>query len=111
MTENMNTFNKIMDKLKKILNINSDTELAEKMELSRSNYSERKQRNSIPYENLINLCKKEKISIDYLLKNENNSSFSNNYQEKLENSIKKLNEKESKYFYFLIESELAKKDL
>ena len=111
MTENMNTFNKIMDKLKKILNINSDTELAEKMELSRSNYSERKQRNSIPYENLINLCKKEKISIDYLLKNENNSSFSNDYQEKLENSIKKLNEKESKYFYFLIESELAKKDL
>lgn len=111
MIDNTNNFNEIMDRLKKTLKINSDTELAEKMELSRSNYSERKQRNSVPYENLINLCKKENISIDYILKNENKSSFYNNYQEKLENTIKNLNEKESKYFYFLIESELAKKEL
>ena len=53
-----NNFNEIMDRIKKTLNVSSDTELAEKMELSRSNYSERKQRNSIPYENLINLCYK-----------------------------------------------------
>lgn len=111
MIDNTNNFNEIMDKIKKCLNITSDTELAEKMELSRSNYSERKQRNSIPYENLINLCKKENISIDYILKNEIKSSFYENYQENLINTIKKLNEKESKYFYFLIESEIAKKDL
>lgn len=75
MIDNTNNFNEIIDKIKKCLNITSDTELAEKMELSRSNYSERKQRNSIPYENLINLCKKENISIDYILKNETKSSF------------------------------------
>ena len=107
----MNDFEEIMHKIKTKLNINSDSKMSEILGISKGNYSERKQRNSIPYENLIILCKKEKISIDLLFKNEENNNKKKNFKEKLNISTEKLNEKEAKYFYYLIESKLAEKEI
>jgi len=107
----MTNFNEVMTKFKNLLQLKSDTKTAEILGMSRATYSERKQRDSIPYENLINFCKKEKISIDLIFKNQENLTKNENYKTKLENSINKLNENESKYFYFLIESKLAEKNI
>ena len=109
--DNNHDFKKIMDRIKNILNLKSDGEIAEKLELSKQNYSEKKRKNSIPYENLINLCEKENISTDFLFYNKGNFEKNTNYKIKLEKSINKLNEKESKYFYHIIESKLAEKEL
>ena len=107
----MYNFIDIMEKLKNKLNISSDSQIAEKLGINRSNFGERKKRNSIPYENLVILCKKEKISLDFILNNEKDSMYSNNFKELLINSINILNEKECKYYYHLVESEKAKKEI
>ena len=107
----MNDFKIIMEKIKKKLNISSDTELSDKLGIKRTNYSEKKRNNSIPYENITILCKKENISIDFILNNVINSEKLNNPKELLINSIEKLNEKECKYYYHLIELEKSKKEI
>ena len=113
--EKATEFETIMNKFKKLLNLKNDTAIAEKLGINRASYSERKQRNRIPYENLINICKKEKININKLLEIEENTEKNientENFKNKLNESIKKLNEKESAYFYFMIETKLAEKEI
>lgn len=107
----MTEFERIMTNFKNLLQIKNDTKTAEILGMNRATYSERKARNSIPYENLINFCKKEDISIDLIFENQEKMTKNENFQEKLTESITKLSEKEAKYFYFLIESKLAEKEI
>lgn len=106
----MDDFDNIIDNLKQELEIISDSKIAEELGLTRSSYGERKKRKSIPYENIIILCKNKKISIDLILKNEENLEKKENYQRKLKISINKLDEENCKYFYHLIELELIKNE-
>lgn len=107
----MDDFTVIMSRLKVVLNLKSDAELARELGIKTPNFADKKKKKSIPYENIRILCKKNKLSLDFILNNEKNSINLNNYKELLNNSIKNLNEKESKYYYHLVESEKAKKEI
>ncbi|RXJ98381.1 hypothetical protein CRU98_10100 [Arcobacter sp. CECT 8986] len=109
--ENIDNFQEIMDKFKKTLNIKSDSEIAEKLDISRQNYSDRKKRNSIPYEEIIKLCKKEKINIDNILNNKDYIYNNIRYKEELYKIIDKLNEKELEYYYHIIKAQIIKKEI
>lgn len=106
----MYTFTEIMQRIKEQLNLHSDTQLAEKLGITRSNYSEKKRNNSIPYENLLILCKENNLSIDYLLNNQKKSEKLNNFKKLLINSIENLDEENCKYFYHLVELEIIKNE-
>ena len=71
----------ILDKLKNILKTDSktkkvfDKELAEALDLTQANFATMKNRGKITYTNILNFCAKRKISINWLLYNQNPNSL------------------------------------
>ena len=71
----------ILYKLKNILKTDSktkkvfDKELAEALDLTQANFATMKNRGKIPYTNILNFCAKRKISINWLLYNQNPNSL------------------------------------
>ena len=100
-----------MENIKEMFDIKKDGEIAELLGISFQNYSEKKRKNVIPYENLVILCKKHNLNANHLFKIKEKLEKKENFKILLENSIQELNEKESKYFYHLIESAKAKKEI
>lgn len=69
----MESFNSILDRLKTALNVNKDSEVAEKLQMTAKAFSLRKSRNSFPDENLIDLIKREpwrNIDLKFILTGE-----------------------------------------
>lgn len=71
----------IIDKLKDILSSDGkngkifDKDVAESLELSQANFATMKNRGKIPYSNILNFCAVKKISINWLLYNQNPNSL------------------------------------
>lgn len=71
----------IIEKLKDILSADGkngrvfDKDVAQSLELSQANFATMKNRGKIPYPNILNFCAKKKISINWLLYNQNPSSL------------------------------------
>ena len=71
----------ILNKLKNILKTDSktkkvfDKELAEALDLTQANFATMKNRGKIPFSNILNFCAKKKISINWLLYNQNPDSL------------------------------------
>ena len=71
----------IIDKLKDILSSDGldgkifDKDVATSLDLSQANFATMKNRGKIPYSNILNFCAKKKISINWLLYNQNPGSL------------------------------------
>jgi len=71
----------IIDKLKDILSADGvngkifDKDVANSLELSQANFATMKNRGKIPYSNILNFCAVKKISINWLLYNQNPGSL------------------------------------
>lgn len=71
----------IIDKLKDILSADGkegkvfDKDVATSLELTQANFATMKNRGKIPYTNILNFCAKKKISINWLLYNQNPGSL------------------------------------
>jgi hypothetical protein len=78
-------FKTLIERLKIILEITTDTIIAEKLQLSYQSFAQMKRRNSLPYENLLILCNKRNLN-PLILLNENNEKFT-----KYCNDIRNLN--------------------
>ena len=71
----------IINKLKNILSTDNkdakifDKDVAESLELTQANFATMKNRGKIPYSNILNFCAKRKISINWLLYNQNPNSL------------------------------------
>lgn len=109
----MKNLNDILNRLKEVLELKTDTELTERLDLSGGVISNWKARNKIPYSEIFSICENEKIDINYIFYGRKNEILkeNDNFKERIIENLEKLNEKELKYFYHLIESELAKKEL
>lgn len=109
----MYLISEIIERLKEQLNFKTDKEIYELMGVSQGVFSNWKIRNTIPYLEITTICFNKKINIKYILTGEKNEELkeNDNFKEKIIENLEKLNEKELKYFYHLIESELAKKEL
>ncbi|MGA1931517.1 helix-turn-helix domain-containing protein [Arcobacter sp. YIC-464] len=103
----MDKFEIIVKKLKKALNIGTDKELASKLKMSATTFSERKRTNSIPNNEIIELCVTEKLDLNEIYSEKVNTT---NIDYKLEiiNNLEKLNEQQIKYIYHLTEAEKLK---
>ena len=73
----------IIEKLKDILSTDGkngkvfDKDVAESLDLSQANFATMKNRGKIPFSNILNFCAKKKISINWLLYNQNPDSLIN----------------------------------
>lgn len=60
-------FSEVIGRLKQKLGYTDDKQLSDLMGISQATFSERRKRESIPYERIIEICRKQNISMDYLL--------------------------------------------
>lgn len=111
MSQKESNFTITMERFRVLFDLKNESTVADKLGLSRGNYSDRKQRDSVPYENIINFCKKEKVSTDLIFHGKNCLELQDDFADKIKEIISTLSNEECKYFYYLIESELAKKKL
>lgn len=71
----------IIEKLKDILSADGkngkvfDKDVAESLDLTQANFATMKNRNKIPYSNILEFCARKKISINWLLYNQNPGSL------------------------------------
>ena len=63
----MKNFSEIIKILMKIKDIHSEAKLAKILNLSPQAFNERKNRDSVPVEKIIDFCERECISLDWLL--------------------------------------------
>ena len=61
------TSSEVFDRLKKALSLNSDVELAERLGVSKSGLNGYRVRDTIPFAQIVGLCKKESMSLDWIL--------------------------------------------
>ena len=57
----------IIDRLKKLKALESDTAVADLLGIKHSAFAERKRRSSIPFEEIVSFCDKEGLNIDWVL--------------------------------------------
>ncbi len=63
----INRFVEIIDRIKMLKGLHTDTSVAEALKLSKSNFSAYKQKGRIPYRALLRFAGEEEIALDYLL--------------------------------------------
>jgi len=107
----MNNFEKIISILKEKINIKTDKELSEKLGMKTNTFGERKKTNSIPHNEILNLCISENLNLNEIYTENTIINNNINYKEKIIENLEKLNDKELKYFYHWTSGEIAKKDL
>ena len=66
----MKTFAEIIESLKALRDLSTDEEVAELLGIKHKTLASRKRRNSIPYEEVISFCRKEKVPMELLLTGE-----------------------------------------
>ncbi len=62
-----NAFVEIIDRIKNLKGLHTDTSVAQALKLSKSNFSAYKQKGRIPYRALVRYAGEEEIALDYLL--------------------------------------------
>ncbi|AXX92405.1 peptidase S24 [Malaciobacter molluscorum LMG 25693] len=73
--------NEIIEKLKDVISADGksgkvfDKDVATELDLSQANFATMKNRGKIPYQNILDFCAKKKISINWLLYNQNPNSL------------------------------------
>lgn len=102
----------IIKRLKNELKLTTDKEIYEKMEVSQGVFSNWKARNTIPFLEITTLCFNHNLNVKYILsgEKEEEKEENTNFKEKIVENLGKLNEKELKYFYHLMEAEITKRE-
>ncbi|TLS72141.1 bacteriophage CI repressor [Aliarcobacter thereius] len=101
----MENFEKVITKLKKALNISTDKELAEKLNMKNNTFSERKRTSSLPHSEILSVCLSEKLDLNDIYTDSLNLKKSINYKEEIIKNLEIFDEKQIKYFYYLMEAE------
>ncbi len=107
-TEIMNNFEKIILNLKESLNIGSDKELAIKLNMKTNTFSERKRTNSIPHNEILELCISENLNLNEIYTDNKVIKNEINFKEEIINNLELLNENQIKYIYHIVEAEKLK---
>ncbi|OCL91375.1 helix-turn-helix domain-containing protein [Arcobacter porcinus] len=101
----MENFEKVINKLKKALNVSTDKELAEKLNMKNNTFSERKRTSSLPHNEILSICITEKLDLNSIYTDNTILGKSINYKEEIINNLEIFDEKQIKYFYHLMEAE------
>lgn len=108
----MNYFDEIFNRLKSELKYTTDKEMYDYMGVIQGTFTNWRRRNSIPYEQINLICINEKLDLNYIINGTKSEKIEKNinFKEKIIKNLEKLNEKELKYFYHLMEAEIIKRE-
>lgn len=104
----MSQFEEIFTRLYDKLGISKDSEFCKKYDIASSTLSSWKNRNSIPYEKLIEITHNEELSLDYILKGIEDSKSSINYKKEIVDTLDTLNDTQLEYIYHVTKAEKLK---
>ena len=107
----MNNFEKIILNLKESFKIDTDKELSLKLNMKTNTFSERKRTNSIPHNEILELCITENLNLNEIYTDKETITKEINYKNEIINNLELLNNTQIKYIYHLIEAEKIKKNL
>jgi hypothetical protein len=107
----MNNFEKIIINLKEALKINTDKDLAERLNMKNNTFSERKRTNSIPHNEILEVCITEKLDLNKIYTDNPILNIELNYKDEIIKNLELLNENQIKYIYHITEAEKIKKVL
>ncbi len=110
-TETMNNFEKIIFNLKETLKIGSDKELSIRLNMKTNTFSERKRTNSIPHNEILELCISENLNLNDIYTDNRVIKNEINFKEEIINNLELLNDNQIKYVYHITEAEKIKKNL
>lgn len=103
----MNEFKNITEKIKLLLKLSSDKDLAERLSMKSQAFSERKRTNSIPHKEILELAITENLDLNELY-TESKEIKTIDYKTEIKNNLDLLNDKQIKYIYHIIEAEKLK---
>ena len=96
----------ILTRLYDKIGISKDIEFCNKFDFKPNTVSTWRKRGSIPYENIIEISHNANISLDYIFNGEiDNKTELLNYKEEIIKNLEIFDEKQIKYFYYLMEAE------
>lgn len=104
----MNNFEKIIFILKEALKIDSDKELSIRLNMKTNTFSERKRTNSIPHNEILELCISENLNLNDIYTDNRVIKNEINFKEEIINNLELLNENQIRYVYHITEAEKLK---
>lgn len=104
----MNNFEKIILNLKEALKIGSDKELSIRLNMKTNTFSERKRTNSIPHNEILELCITENLNLNEIYTDNKVIKNEINYKEEIISNLELLDENQIKYIYHIVEAEKLK---
>ncbi len=104
----MNNFEKIILNLKEALKIGSDKELSIRLNMKTNTFSERKRTNSIPHNEILELCITENLNLNAIYTDNKVIKNEINYKEEIISNLELLDENQIKYIYHIVEAEKLK---
>lgn len=106
----MLNFLDVIEKIKIKLGLTTDKEVAKILQISQASFSQSKVRNSIPYKEILELCKEKSINSDWLFLDKELENQQNvNYKQKIIENLEELEEKSLKKIYHISELEKFEK--
>ena len=104
----MSQFEEIFTRLYEKIGITKDSEFCKRYKIASSTLSSWRNRNSIPFEKILEITQNEGISIDYILKGKEDIKLNIDYKTEIINTLEKLNNTQLKYIYHITEAEKLK---
>lgn len=103
----MGNFKEVEERLYEIYNTKKDKEIAEKLGVNQSTYGNWKNRNKIPYKEIISICVKDNLELEYILtgKKKENTNKKIDFKSEILQFVENFSEKELEYFYYLMKAE------
>lgn len=108
----MGNFEEIEERLFNLFNTRKAKEIAEILGVGQSTYGNWRQRNKIPYDEIITICVKKNLDTDFVLTGRKKEEIIKkiDFKSEILQILEKFSEKELEYFYYLMKAENTKLD-
>lgn len=103
-------FEKIINRLKKALKIDTDKELYELMNVKQATFTNWRTRNKIPFEEINTLCVNKNIDLNYIINDIEPKKKEIDFKKSLLEIIDNMNDKQLEYMYHLAKAEEIKEN-
>lgn len=106
----MKDLDNVIDRIKKTFNINKDKEIADLLGVTTQAFANWKNRNKIPFEEIISLCLRENIDLKYIINGEIDEGKTKklNFREENHKIIEKINDENQEIIYHILQAESLK---
>jgi len=104
----MSQFEEIFTRLYDKIGISKDSEFCKKYKIASSTLSSWRNRDSIPFEKILEITQNEELSLDYILNGKKEISTNIDYKSEIINTLEELNNTQLKYIYHITEAEKLK---